>query len=77
MKLLRMQAKLILEVTATSQTYLQVDKDEEKTKVAARTRSCTFGPDSTPCSTLLDREVITKTCTDCREMTKAQLHLVV
>ena len=54
--------------------------DEEKAKVdnfTAKTCNCHFGPKSTPCSTLFDREIIAKTRMNCREMNKAQLTLVV
>ena len=56
------------------------DVDEEKAKVdhfTAKTCNCHFGPKSTPCSTLFDREIIAKTRMNCREMNKTQLDLVV
>ena len=42
-----------------------------------KTCECKFGPKSTACSTLFDREAIAVTRMNCREMRKSQLDLVV
>ena len=43
----------------------------------AETCCCHFGPKSTACSTRFDRELIATTRMNCREMTKAQLDVVI
>ena len=43
----------------------------------AETCCCHFGPKSTACSTRFDRELIPTTRMNCREMTKAQLDVVI
>ena len=59
---------------------VQEDEDDEKARVdnfMTKTCNCRFGPKGTPCSTLFDCELIATTRMNCREMTKAQLDLVV
>ena len=56
------------------------DEEAEEKRVLefmTKTCSCHFGPKSTACSSLFDRELIATTRMNCREMTKAQLDLVI
>lgn len=52
-------------------------EEEQLDEFVAKTCDCKFGPKSTACSTLFDREVIATTRMNCREMRKSQLDLVV
>ena len=56
---------------------VEADGEEKLDEFLEKTCECKFGPKSTACSTLFDREAIAVTGMNCREMRKSHLDLVV